>query len=271
MVSRANLMALPSAAPTQIGNVSRRPSCRTKTTILVSVLASSRMRSLATEACGPPKTTGAPVRRARRAGPRTPPCQVRRRPVMTGVGPHAHESGPARRVAGHLLLERDSPATELLGRELGCGGCRPCHEVRDAQTPHRQLAVVVPPSHDELVAAAAGAAAARSATTARGDGLAQAVHCERGELARDVRRGAVGAGNLLLTADELLEVRLALHADVLVDRHERDPSSTHRSRFRHRGAEKHYSFTRSACRSVSARRQAYFWRDHTASIYYFPY
>src|SRR5437016_8657276 len=45
MVSSANLMALPSAAPTQIGNASIVPSCRAKTTILVSVLASSWRRS----------------------------------------------------------------------------------------------------------------------------------------------------------------------------------------------------------------------------------
>ena len=39
--------------------------------------------------------------------------------------------------------------------------------------------------------------------------------------ARDVRRRAVRAGDRLLAADELLEVRLALHADVFVDRHAR--------------------------------------------------
>ena len=49
--------------------------------------------------------------------------------------------------------------------------------------------------------------------------LRRAMNREGGELLRDVRRGAVRAGDLLVAADELLEVRLALHADVLVDRH----------------------------------------------------
>src|SRR6185295_4219540 len=59
MVSSASLMALPSAAPTQIGNVSGTPSCRVKTTILVSVLASSRMRSTrySTRSCSLGKST----------------------------------------------------------------------------------------------------------------------------------------------------------------------------------------------------------------------
>src|SRR5262249_40046060 len=59
MVSSASLMALPSAAPTQIGKVSRAPSCRVKTTILVSVLASSRMRSTlySTRSCSLGKST----------------------------------------------------------------------------------------------------------------------------------------------------------------------------------------------------------------------
>jgi N-acetyltransferase len=46
------------------------------------------------------------------------------------------------------------------------------------------------------------------------------VHGERGELLEHVPRPALGAGDGLLgVADELLEVRLALHAGVLVDRH----------------------------------------------------
>src|SRR5947209_689692 len=45
------------------------------------------------------------------------------------------------------------------------------------------------------------------------------MNCEGGELLRDVRRGAVRAVDLLVAPDELLEMRLALHADVLVDRH----------------------------------------------------
>ena len=43
---------------------------------------------------------------------------------------------------------------------------------------------------------------------------------ERGELLQDLRRAALGARDRLVArADELLEVRLALHARVLVDRH----------------------------------------------------
>src|SRR5581483_4466040 len=67
------------------------------------------------------------------------------------------------------------------------------------------------------VTAAAGAAAA-PATAERGL-LHRPVHGKGGELLRDVHCGAVGAGDLLVAPDELLEVRLAFHADVLVDRH----------------------------------------------------
>jgi RimJ/RimL family protein N-acetyltransferase len=42
---------------------------------------------------------------------------------------------------------------------------------------------------------------------------------EHGELLAHVRGAAVRAGRLLVAPDELLEVRLALHAHVLVDRH----------------------------------------------------
>jgi hypothetical protein len=46
------------------------------------------------------------------------------------------------------------------------------------------------------------------------------VDCERGELLEHVPGAALGAGDGLLgVADELLEVRLALHAGVLVNRH----------------------------------------------------
>lgn len=47
------------------------------------------------------------------------------------------------------------------------------------------------------------------------------MHGEARELLEDLRRAALGARHGLVTrADELLEVRLALHARVLVDRHE---------------------------------------------------
>src|SRR5919201_3346904 len=44
-------------------------------------------------------------------------------------------------------------------------------------------------------------------------------HRERRELLRHLRRAALRAGDLLVSPDELLEVRLAAHADELVDRH----------------------------------------------------
>lgn len=43
---------------------------------------------------------------------------------------------------------------------------------------------------------------------------------ERGKLLANVRRAAGGAGDdLLIAADELIEMGFALHAGVLVDRH----------------------------------------------------
>jgi RimJ/RimL family protein N-acetyltransferase len=73
------------------------------------------------------------------------------------------------------------------------------------------------------VAAAAGAAAA-TAASARGtaeDGLrCGSVDGEARELLQHFRRTAFGARHCLIArADEFLEVRLALHARVLVDRH----------------------------------------------------
>jgi N-acetyltransferase len=72
--------------------------------------------------------------------------------------------------------------------------------------------------------AAAARAAAASATTGRAaeGGLRRcAVHREARELLEDLRRAALGARHgLVRRADEFLEVRLALHARVLVDRHE---------------------------------------------------
>jgi len=72
-----------------------------------------------------------------------------------------------------------------------------------------------------LVAAAAAAAAAPAARSrlAEARGRAAAMRGEDGELLADVCGAAVGAVRLLSASDELLEVRLALHADVLVDRH----------------------------------------------------
>src|SRR5436190_21665342 len=69
--------------------------------------------------------------------------------------------------------------------------------------------------------AAAAAAAATAAAAAEGRLHGRAVHGERGELPEHVVRFARRArDDLLLTADELVEVLLALHARVLVDWHE---------------------------------------------------
>src|SRR5438874_6581948 len=71
-------------------------------------------------------------------------------------------------------------------------------------------------------------AATASTTTASGRHrsavtrlLGGAVSREHGELLADVRGLAVGAADRFPVADELLEMRLALHAYVLVDRHRR--------------------------------------------------
>src|SRR5215217_5914597 len=75
--------------------------------------------------------------------------------------------------------------------------------------------------------AAAGAAAAAAARR----GLAEArlptgpVRREHRDLATDVRGAAVGALGVVPVPNELLEVRLARHADVLVNRHARDATS----------------------------------------------
>src|SRR5215467_13387045 len=66
---------------------------------------------------------------------------------------------------------------------------------------------------------AAAAAGARPGGAAQRGLLAGAVCREDRELPLRLRRPAVGAGRGLVTTDELLEMRLAAHADVLVDRH----------------------------------------------------
>jgi hypothetical protein len=48
---------------------------------------------------------------------------------------------------------------------------------------------------------------------------------EHGELASDVRGVAVGAADLPVAPHELLEMRLALHAHVFVDRHGSDTTN----------------------------------------------
>ena len=72
-----------------------------------------------------------------------------------------------------------------------------------------------------LVAAAAGAAAAAAARRGLPEARRRrgAVRREDRELLLHLRARAVGALRRLVPADELLEVRLALHAHVFVDRH----------------------------------------------------
>src|SRR5215831_15552743 len=70
-----------------------------------------------------------------------------------------------------------------------------------------------------LVAAAAGAAAAASAAPPEARLRSLAVRCEDRELPLHLRGPALGAVRLLAVPHELLEVLLARHADVLVDRH----------------------------------------------------
>src|SRR5262245_45785701 len=74
-------------------------------------------------------------------------------------------------------------------------------------------------------AARAAAAAAARGRLAEARLRLRAARSEHGELLRDVPGPAVGARRRLVAEpDELLEVALALHADVLVDRHR--PQST---------------------------------------------
>src|SRR5439155_4462181 len=72
-----------------------------------------------------------------------------------------------------------------------------------------------------VTATTAAAATAAAHRASEGRLLARPDRREDGELAPHVDGAAVGAGRLLAVSDELLEVRLALHADVLVDRHRR--------------------------------------------------
>jgi hypothetical protein len=62
------------------------------------------------------------------------------------------------------------------------------------------------------------------------------------ELLANVGGAAIGAVGLLAVSDELLEMRLALHADVLVDRHARSVRVT-QTRFSEREARSDTSVT----------------------------
>src|SRR5437764_8608292 len=69
------------------------------------------------------------------------------------------------------------------------------------------------------VTAATRSAATTAATTECAGLPGGADHRERRELPGDLRPAAVRTGDLLVAPNELLEVRLALHAHVLVHRH----------------------------------------------------
>src|SRR3954470_5287767 len=81
----------------------------------------------------------------------------------------------------------------------------------------------VQPATSVSKVASSAAATASAATTATSSTEARllggAVSREHGELLAHVHGAAVGAVGIVTVADELLEMRLALHADVLVDRH----------------------------------------------------
>lgn len=72
----------------------------------------------------------------------------------------------------------------------------------------------------DSVAAAAAAAATPAATAAERTRLPGGAGQRKGrELPGDLRRAALGASDLHVSADEFLEALLALHAHVFVDGH----------------------------------------------------
>src|SRR5215475_13275233 len=77
------------------------------------------------------------------------------------------------------------------------------------------------PNAASSAAATAPAAATASRTRAEARLLGGAVSGEHGELLAHVRGAAVRAVRVVTVPDELLEMRLALHAHVLVNRHRR--------------------------------------------------
>src|SRR5262245_29366564 len=92
--------------------------------------------------------------------------------------------------------------------------------VRPPASAQRVHAATSSPYAWSSVAAATAPAATAAATTTESAGLpGGADHRERRQLARDVRRPALRARDLVVGTDQLLEVLLALHADVLVHRH----------------------------------------------------
>src|SRR5438128_5356841 len=93
---------------------------------------------------------------------------------------------------------------------------RPCGSAHFVQ-PETSRSKAASSVSDSVAAATAPAATAAATESAGLPGGAD--HRERRELLRDLRRTALGAGDLLVAADELLEMLLAAHADELVDRH----------------------------------------------------
>ena len=118
-------------------------------------------------------------------------------------------------IAAPPLSEIDAPVALTPGRKVG--------ERNRAERVAGHRGAGEPREASQCAAAAAAAAAAASAARAGEAGLRRgAVHGERGELLQHLGGAAARAGDdLRLAADELVEVLLALHARVLVDRHRR--------------------------------------------------
>src|SRR5207249_1442571 len=91
--------------------------------------------------------------------------------------------------------------------------------VRPSERRQRVQPATCRPNASSSVSCSAAATASAATATGRatvGRLLGGAVRCEDGQLLAHIRGGAVLTVRLLAVPDELLEVRLALHADVLV-------------------------------------------------------
>ena len=86
---------------------------------------------------------------------------------------------------------------------------------------NRRAGLIARARESLVAAAAATAAAAASAAAGRAEARLRGFRPggEDRELPQDPRGAAIGARRILVAADELLEMRLAGHAHVLVDRH----------------------------------------------------
>src|SRR3954470_10678645 len=126
-------------------------------------------------------------------------CCVR---ALSGVAGGAGPEG--------TVLRRTGPESPVPPAASGAGRAGLCLASADA---------------GESVRSAAATRTAAATATRRSEAglLGGAVRREDRELLAHVRGGAVRAVRLLAVPDELLEVRLALHADVFVDRHRERP------------------------------------------------